>query len=874
DPPIKFVNCSISNNVAKGTGSFGGGVYTLHPRTQFINTVITNNLAYVAYSTDYDYVNVKGGGVHCWSTIYNNNQNSNYPSNDPLTLLVNCTVANNKIRYIAASNIQWGGAGISRYSSFDPDYSRNPVQIMNSIIYHNTVVGEESNSGAYYKMNLSQTTSYWGAEESTIGYSFVEHYDVAQIEGDEIYEYSPAFSDTANGDFSLSIASLAIGAGVSEYEDVSAPAYDYNNSARPNPAGSNPDLGAFENSLSATPYPGTPQSLTVASVGDSTVTLIWTASTEDDLVRYRIYYGTSSPAATLKDSASASATSKAMGGLTNGTNYVFRITALDGDGYESIYSNEVEGTPLYKGPVWYVDDGGSSSGEGSSNDPMRDIQDAIYAAAAGDTVLVLPGTYDRSGDQELQFRTSSGDDTGKNIVLKSRDGAATTILDGEGSKRLFEINDETDTTLQIIGFTIKDGGGNNSGSAIRVAGDQQWTGSTYVIAYSGATFKNCIISENDGTNISAIQINQSKVYFIDCIIKDNTNINTQQNYSVNAGAAYIYDSHVVFDRCQITDNEVEAGCWAKGGAMLIGGNDTKVKFINSVIARNSVTANASGCAAAGGAFAIEEGANVTIINSTVVDNTTENNYDAYHNWGGFAYLRSYNSNAVTKLTVFNSIIDNMLTGNGTPVFEEGSEIETRISYSIYTGVDADDYDEEDYVYTHTPVFIDTVGVDPSDYYQLHPRSLEIGVGASTGEDVEEHTLNAPTVDITGNARPNPAGSNPDLGAYESTLAITPYPDAPSALAGTATHQTVSLSWTAPDEDDVVKYFVYQRDSTSSGWSSWAAADTLDSLTSTATTITGLTNGRLYSFYVTSVDNSDYESSASSLVKLTPIYLGP
>ena len=189
-------------------------------------------------------------------------------------------------------------------------------------------------------------------------------------------------------------------------------------------------------------------------------------------------------------------------------------------------------------------------------------------------------------------------------------------------------------------------------------------------------------------------------------------------------------------------------------------------------------------------------------------------------------------------------------------------------------MDADDYDEEDYVYTHTPAFIDTVDVDPADYYQLPPRSLVIGAGASTGEDAEEHTIKAPTVDIAGNARPNPTGSNPDLGAYESALAITPYPDAPSALAGTASHQSVSLSWTAPDEDDVVKYFVYQADSTSSGWSSWAIADTLDSLTSTATTITGLTNERLYGFYVTSVDNSDYESSASSLARLTPTYLGP
>ena len=68
---------------------------------------------------------------------------------------------------------------------------------------------------------------------------------------------------------------------------------------------------------------------------------------------------------------------------------------------------------------------------------------------------MLPGTYDRPDDQELEFVTSNtnGNDTGKNIVLMSRDGAATTFLDGE-NKRVFEIVNGTDTTLQIIGFTI------------------------------------------------------------------------------------------------------------------------------------------------------------------------------------------------------------------------------------------------------------------------------------------------------------------------------------------------------------------------------------------------------------------------------------
>ena len=92
-----------------------------------------------------------------------------------------------------------------------------------------------------------------------------------------------------------------------------------------------------------------------------------------------------------------------------------------------------------------------------------------------DTILVLPGIYDRTDDQDLYFKYNSGttnEGQPKNLVLKSRDGAATTILDGE-SGRVFEIVDGTDTTLHIIGFTItasngggNDGSGQNGGGAV------------------------------------------------------------------------------------------------------------------------------------------------------------------------------------------------------------------------------------------------------------------------------------------------------------------------------------------------------------------------------------------------------------------------
>ena len=89
-----------------------------------------------------------------------------------------------------------------------------------------------------------------------------------------------------------------------------------------------------------------PQNLTAAA-GIGQVMLVWNRSTEADFLKYRIYCGTASGAEILSDSSSnsISATTKIITGLSNGTMYFFRITAVDILGNESGYSNEVSATP-------------------------------------------------------------------------------------------------------------------------------------------------------------------------------------------------------------------------------------------------------------------------------------------------------------------------------------------------------------------------------------------------------------------------------------------------------------------------------------------------------------------------------------------------
>jgi len=110
--------------------------------------------------------------------------------------------------------------------------------------------------------------------------------------------------------------------------------------------------------------------------------------------------------------------------------------------------------------------------------------------------------------------------------------------------------------------------------------------------------------------------------------------------------------------------------------------------------------------------------------------------------------QSYGGSVIVK----NSII----WGNGNSVYgREGStnqlkEATYSIIYGGHTGTGNIDTD---------PKFLKviTTGDEESDYH-LKDSSPAIGAGTATG---------APTTDIEGNPRPNPAGSNPDMGAFEN-----------------------------------------------------------------------------------------------------------
>jgi len=99
----------------------------------------------------------------------------------------------------------------------------------------------------------------------------------------------------------------------------------------------------IEASSDETP-PAPPQGLQ-ANAGDDRITITWAANLESDLLRYRIYRSTKSPASTKIASVPAGTTTYIDFDVVHDTTYFYRITAVDQSLNEGGFSNEASTIP-------------------------------------------------------------------------------------------------------------------------------------------------------------------------------------------------------------------------------------------------------------------------------------------------------------------------------------------------------------------------------------------------------------------------------------------------------------------------------------------------------------------------------------------------
>jgi parallel beta-helix repeat protein len=265
------------------------------------------------------------------------------------------------------------------------------------------------------------------------------------------------------------------------------------------------------------------------------------------------------------------------------------------------------------------------------------IQEAIEASAAGDTVLVAPGTY----VENLNFR-------GKNITVRGMAGAAMTIIDGNdaGSVVTFRLGEGNAAVLS--GFTLRNGKNSAEGGGI-------------FISSSSPTVQDNVIVDNVSCNGLGIAIVFGSPLIQGNIISNNR----REGCSGGVGGGGIEVRGTGTARILsnvITGNVINA---SGGGIALFGAGTPTIR--DNVLSGNS--------AASGGGIDMVNVSNAVIVGNQISGNTAQRG-------GGVAW--AVPSGATGPVLVNNTIADNEAQ-EGSGVYADGFDSQARLVNNIVVG---------------------------------------------------------------------------------------------------------------------------------------------------------------------------------------------
>jgi hypothetical protein len=646
--------------------------------------------------------------------------------------------------------------------------------------------------------------------------------------------------------------------------------FDFDNNTRPNPVGSNPDAGAFENNRAQGDFDVTIQdcgylltanvlnsssyslswslagqevstsnsflattlgvySLTVTSV-DRADTITKTINLNDPLRFDVIDYGNSCSAVSnsngfiqwgniqggtqytddwydYRTALNNEAGSQFDGywNLDNGSNWSYkRDNMQDGkfyvfveDGSGCIVGDTIEIFEQNQ-ETYFVGNSGSDLNAGTSKSmPFATIQRALETVCHEDTIIILDGTY-YADSIVVQNSIVIGSEY---LLDGDTNHISATIIDGDDNGWIMQWDANSgswsDTTEnQLVGLTIQNGfstdiefaGGltvyynnvlkvnhvrfknnesSNTGGAMyarqssylevansQFSGNHANTGAAIYSSYSRSRLLNLKIFNNTvSSNSAAMNIDGAYDFYSDginvfghqnaqhdyVVYMNLNNLNEDavlrnwviKNNSAHSKILSIYqqgsDDELLIENCLIANNTAQKG----GPALQLRDIRNKVIISNTTISDNISVTEPQKLSAAMIAIRSPQNSPKVFINNSIIQNTSST-YTVANRWDD-------------NLDLY---IENSFVDGGSAKVEVGSSNGT-LSYGT-TNLTSGLY------------FTDAANGD----YSLSSVSTLLGAGASTAT-VGGVSITAPTTDLYGNPRPNPSGTNPDIGAIES-----------------------------------------------------------------------------------------------------------
>lgn len=204
------------------------------------------------------------------------------------------------------------------------------------------------------------------------------------------------------------------------------------------------------------------------------------------------------------------------------------------------------------------------------------IQAAIDSATTGDTVLVADGVYAGPGNTYIRFK-------GKSLTLRSVNGPAKCIIDGERVRAAFQFYGGETPEAKVEGFTVRNAN-YASGPAVAIFGSSPtiahcrfvdnngFNGGAVYVVFGSPTISGCTFAGNTGRQGGALfAAYATGLKLVDCTFSGNT--------GGQGGALQILGGVAALTNCVVTGNSANSvgGLLAQGSMLslthcTLGGN--------------------------------------------------------------------------------------------------------------------------------------------------------------------------------------------------------------------------------------------------------------------------------------------------------------